>query len=86
MGDSDLGIWLGVCPLAIIVLAIVATVVALRARRRAVRVGAGILLIVLGGAMLLPGFGLLLSVAVGLVMIALGVALLIVEYRRGSVA
>ena len=86
MGDSSLGIWLSVCPLAIIVLAIVATIVALRARRRPVRVGAGILLMILGVAMLLPGLGLLLSVAVGLVMIALGLALLINEYRRGSVA
>jgi len=86
MGDSDLGIWLAVCPLAIIVLAMVATVVALRARRRGARVGAGIVLIVFGAAMLLPGLGLLLSAAFGLVMIALGVALIIAEYRRGSAA
>jgi hypothetical protein len=36
--------------------------------------------------MLLPGLGLLLSAAVGVVMIVLGAALLIAEYRRGSAA
>jgi hypothetical protein len=80
MGDSSLMTILSVVPLLIIVMAIAAAVIAWRSGRRAVRTAIAILLIVVGIASVLPPVGMLFSMAGGVLIALVGVALLIAEY------
>lgn len=75
MGDSGLTAYLGVAAWAVIVLALVMTVVACRTPKRPVRVGIGLGLIVMG--LLCGGISF---VALGLIT-GLGVAVLILGIR-----
>ena len=84
MGDSSLTTWLSAVPLLITLISAVAAAIAWRSGRRPVRTGAAILLIVVGAAIVLFPIGVLSSLAGGTVIVLLGVALLIVEYRPGS--
>jgi len=86
MGDSSLVTWLSVVPLLITIVSAVAAVIAWRSGRRVVRTGVAILLIVVGAALILFPVGMLSSLAGGTVIVLLGVALLILEYRPGSEA
>ena len=86
MGDSSLMTWLSAVPLLILLVSSVAVVIAWRSGRRAVRTGVAILLIVAGVAIILFPVGVLFSLAGGTVIVLLGVALLIVEYRPGGAA
>ena len=86
MGDSSLTTWLSVVPLLVTIVSAVAAVVAWRYGRRAVRAVVAILLILVGVAIILFPVSLLSSMAGGTVIVLLGVALLIAEYRPGSVA
>ena len=86
MGDSSLMIWLSVVPLLITIGAAVAGAFAWRSGRRAVRTVVAILLLVVGAATVLYPIGMLSSLAGGTVIVLLGVALLIAEYRPGSSA
>jgi cadmium resistance protein CadD (predicted permease) len=75
MGDSGLTVYLGIAAWAVIVLALVMTVVACRTHKRPVRVGIGLGLMVLGllcGGLSLVPFGLVTG---------LGVAVLILGIR-----
>jgi len=78
--------WLSVVPLLITIVSAVAAVIAWRSGRRVVRTGVAILLIVVGAALILFPVGMLSSLAGGTVIVLLGVALLILEYRPGSEA
>jgi len=84
MGDSSLVTWLSVVPLFITIVSAVAAVLAWRSGRRAVRTGVAVLLIVVGVAIVLFPVGLITSLAGGTLIVLLGVALLIAEYRPGS--
>jgi len=84
MGDSSLVTWLSAVPLLITIVSTVAAVIAWRSGRRAVRTGVAILLIVIGVAIILFPVGVLSSLAGGTLIVLLGVALLIAEYRPGS--
>ena len=84
MGDSSLTTWLSVVPLLITIVAAVIGAVAWRYGRRAIRTVVAVLLIVVGAATLFFPVGLLTSLAGGTVIVLLGVALLIAEYRPGS--
>ena len=86
MGDSSLMTWLSVVPLLVAIGAAVAAAIAWRYGRRAVRTGVAVLLILVGVAIILLPVGLLSSLAGGTVIVLLGVALLIAEYRPGSSA
>ena len=86
MGDSSLVTWLSVVPLLITIGAAVAGAIAWRYGRRAVRTGVAVLLILVGVAIILLPVGQLSSLAGGTVIVQLGVALLIAEYRPGSTA
>ena len=86
MGDSSLVTWLSVVPLLITIVSAVAAVIAWRSGRRVVRTGVAILLIVVGAALILFPVGMLSSLAGGTVIVVLGVALFIVEYRPGGAA
>ena len=86
MGDSSLATWLSVVPLLVTIVAAVVAVIAWRSKRRAVRAGFAILLILVGVAIILFPVGLLSSLAGGTVIVLLGVALLTAEYRPGSTA
>ena len=66
------------------IVAAAAAVIAWRSRRRIVRSVAAVLLILVGIAIILFPVGMLSSLAGGTVIVLLGVALLIVEYRPGS--
>nr|NIV36972.1 hypothetical protein [Anaerolineae bacterium] len=68
------------------IVAAVAAVIAWRYGRRVVRAVVAILLILVGIAIILFPIGMLSSLAGGTVIVLLGVALLIVEYRPGSAA
>jgi hypothetical protein len=76
--------WLSVVPLIVTIVGAVAAVIAWRSRRRVVRAVVAILLILVGIAIILFPIGMLASLAGGTVIVLLGVALLIVEYRPGS--
>ena len=84
MGDSSLVTWLSLVPLLVTIVAAAAAVIAWRSRRRIVRSVAAVLLILVGIAIILFPVGMLSSLAGGTVIVLLGVALLIVEYRPGS--
>ena len=84
MGDSSLVTWLSLVPLLVTIVAAVATVIAWRSKRRAVRAVVAILLILVGIAIILFPIGMLSSLAGGTVIVLLGVALLIAEYRPGG--
>ena len=84
MGDAPGITLLSLVPLLITVVLLVAAVVAWRSGRRSVRVGVGLLLIVLGVSTFLPGPGLLFSLGGGALMVVVGLVLLIAECRRGS--
>jgi hypothetical protein len=84
MGDSSLMTWLSVVPLPITIVSAVAAFIAWRSGRRAVRTGVAILLIAVGAAIVFFPVGVLFSLAGGTVIVLLGVALLIAEYRPGS--
>ena len=86
MGDSSLTTWLSAVPLLIAIVAAVVGAVAWRYGRRAIRTVVALLLIGVGAATLFLPVGLLTSLAGGTVIVLLGVALLIAEYRPGSVA
>lgn len=86
MGDSSFVTWLSAVPLLVLLVLIVAAAVAWRSGRRSARIGAAILLVVLGPTLFLCGGGLILSLAGGVLSFAAGLALLVAEYRRGSVA
>ena len=86
MGDSSLMTWLSVVPLLITIVSAVAAAIAWRSGRRTVRTVVAILLLVVGIAIVLFPIGVLSSLAGGTVIVLLGVALLIVEYRPGSAA
>jgi drug/metabolite transporter (DMT)-like permease len=84
MGDSSLTTWLSLVPLLVTIAAAAAAVIAWRSRRRVVRSVVAVLLILVGIAIILFPIGMLSSLAGGTVIVLLGVALLIVEYRPGS--
>lgn len=86
MGDSSLMTWISAVPLLITIASAVAAVIAWRSGRRSVRTGVAILLIVVGAAIVLFPVGIISSLAGGTVIVLLGVALLVVEYRPGSAA
>lgn len=86
MGDSSLMTWLSVVPLLVAIGAAVAAALAWRYGRRAVRTGVAILLILVGVAIILLPACQLSSLAGGTVIVLLGVAVLIAEYRPGTVA
>ena len=84
MGDAPFIGWLSVVPLLVILALIAAVAVAWRSGRRSVRTGAAILLVVIGIAAIFTGAGLFFSLAGGAVLVVVGLALIIAEYRRGS--
>jgi hypothetical protein len=86
MGDSSLMTWLSAVPLLITIASAVAAFIAWRSGRRSVRTGAAILLIAVGAVIILLPVGVISSLAGGTVIVLLGVALLIAEYRPGSSA
>ena len=86
MGDAPFIGWLSMVPLLVILVLIVTAAVAWRSSRRSVRICAAILLVVVGPVLFLTGGGLLFSLAGGVLSVVAGMALLIAEYRRGSVA
>ena len=86
MSDSSLATWLSAVPLLITIVAAVIGALAWRYGRRAVRTVVAVLLILVGAATLFFPVGLLTSLAGGTVIVLLGVAMLIAEYRPGSVA
>ena len=86
MGDSSLVTWLSLVPLLVTIVAAVAAVIVWRYGRRAVRAVVAILLILVGIAIILFPIGMLSSLAGGTVIVLLGVALLIAEYRPGGAA
>ena len=86
MSDSSLTTWLSVVPLLITIVAAVVGALAWRYGRRAIRTIVAVLLIVVGVATLFFPMCLLTSLAGGTVIVLLGVAMLIAEYRPGTVA
>ena len=86
MSDSSLTTWLSALPLLITIVAAVVGALAWRYGRRAIRTIVAVLLIVVGAATLFFPVGLLTSLAAGTVIVLLGVAMLIAEYRPGTVA
>lgn len=86
MSDSSLATWLSAVPLLITIVAAVIGALAWRYGRRAGRTVVAVLLILVGAATLFFPVGLLTSLAGGTVIVLLGVAMLIAEYRPGSVA
>lgn len=83
MGDSSSGVWISAVPLLITIVSALAAVAAWRYGRRTVRTGVAVLLIVVGGAVLFFPLGVLFSLAGGTLIVLIGVALLIAEYRPG---
>ena len=86
MGDSSLMTWLSAVPLLSTIVSAVAAFIAWRSGRRSVRTGVAILLIAVGAVIILLPVGVISSLAGGTVIVLLGVALLIAEYRPGSSA
>ena len=86
MGDSSLTTWLSAVPLVVAIVSAVVAAIAWRYGRRAVRTAVALLLILVGAATLFFPVGLLSSLAGGTVIVLLGVAMLIAEYRPGSAA
>ena len=83
MGDAPGITLLSLVPLLIIAVLMVAVFVAWLSGRRSVRVGVGLLLLVLGVATFLPGLGLLFSFGSDVLMISVGLVMLIAAYSRG---
>jgi hypothetical protein len=75
MGDSDITLYLSVVALLVVVGAIIAFVVALRVRQRAVRFGVGVILLVVAAVCAI------LSILATLLVAALGVYALILASK-----
>lgn len=75
MGDSDIAFYLSVAALLVVVGAIIAFVVAIRVRQRAVRVSVGVIL--LAGASLCA----IISILAALIVAAMGVSALILAAK-----